>query len=115
MNTVQCESIMLRFNHQDCRDCVGSFSIHFILDQRFLFEGLVVCCKNTMIWFLIFAVSINFVEDCNVEWTRKYLHNRYSNIFAKSSQDATVRTASWIDRYWDRKIFGKNFDSKLDR
>ena len=42
------------------------------------FENIIVWrfVKNIMIWFLLFPVFINLVEDCNVEWTRKYMHNR---------------------------------------
>ena len=85
------------------------FIFHFILDQRFLFEGLVVCCKNTMIWFLILAVSINFVEDCNVEWTRNYLHDRYSNILQKArkmrqSGQLAGQIDIGIERYLERQM-----------
>ena len=62
---------------------LGHILIQFLLnsfhsDQRLMYSLRV--CKNT--WFLLLPVFINPVEDCNVEWTRKYLHNRWSPILS---------------------------------
>ena len=36
---------------------------------------------KTMLRFLILMAFGNFVEDCKVEWTKKYLKNRWTQIF----------------------------------